>query len=242
VTVADAAVKTRGLRRVFGERPILDGLDLTVGPGEFVALLGASGSGKTTLLKILGGFDRDVEGEIAVAKRRAVVFQEPRLLPWARVLANVTVGLHEQGARAKGLAALAEVGLTDHQRAWPLTLSGGEAQRVALARALVREPDLVMLDEPFGALDALTRVRMHALVQELCRRHRPAVLLVTHDVDEAIVLADRVLVLSDGRFRLDVPIDVPTPRLRTDASFGRLRTQLLAELGVDDTAGHHALK
>jgi sulfonate transport system ATP-binding protein len=242
VTVADAAVKTRGLRRVFGERPILDGLDLAVGPGEFVALLGASGSGKTTLLKILGGFDRDVEGEIAVAKRRSVVFQEPRLLPWARVLANVTVGLHEQGARAKGLAALAEVGLTDHQRAWPLTLSGGEAQRVALARALVREPDLVMLDEPFGALDALTRVRMHALVQELCRRHRPAVLLVTHDVDEAIVLADRVLVLSDGRFRLDVPIDVPTPRLRTDASFGRLRTQLLAELGVDDTAGHHALK
>jgi sulfonate transport system ATP-binding protein len=233
------AVRTVGLRRVFGERAVLDGLDLTVRPGEFVALLGASGSGKTTLLKALGGFDDDIDGEVLVAKRRSVVFQESRLLSWARVLPNVIIGLRDKDAKSKGMAALAEVGLADRHRDWPLTLSGGEAQRVALARALVRQPDLVMLDEPFGALDALTRVRMHALVQELWQRHQPAVLLVTHDVDEAILLADRVLVLNNGRFRFDSPIDIPSPRLRTDPAFARLRTQLLHELGIDDTDGRH---
>jgi len=228
------AVRTSALRRVFGERAVLDGVDLTVHSGEFVVLLGASGSGKSTLLKILSGFDRRVEGDISVAKRRAVVFQEPRLLPWARVLANVTVGLRDKDARARGITALAEVGLAGRERSRPLTLSGGEAQRVALARALVREPDLVMLDEPFGALDALTRVKMHGLLRELCERHRPAVLLVTHDVDEAILLADRVLVLSGGRFHLDQPVDLPSPRSRTGIEFGRLRTRLLHELGVNE--------
>jgi sulfonate transport system ATP-binding protein len=233
------AVRTAGLRRVFGERAVLDGLNLTVRPGEFVALLGASGSGKTTLLKALGGFDHEIEGEILVAKGRSVVFQEPRLLSWARILPNVTIGLRHKHAKIKGMAALAEVGLDNRHRDWPLTLSGGEAQRVALARALVREPDLVMLDEPFGALDALTRVRMHALVQELWRKHRPAVLLVTHDVDEAILLADRILVLSNGQFGLDTPINIANPRLRTDPAFAQLRTQLLHELGIDDTDGQH---
>jgi sulfonate transport system ATP-binding protein len=233
------AVRTVGLRRVFGERAVLDGLDLTVGPGEFVALLGASGSGKTTLLRALGGFDQDIDGEVLVAKRRSVVFQEARLLSWARVLPNVTIGLRDKEASSKGMAALAEVGLADRYRDWPLTLSGGEAQRVALARALVREPDLVMLDEPFGALDALTRVRMHVLVQELWQRHHPAVLLVTHDVDEAILLADRVLVLNNGRFSFDTPVNIPNPRLRTDPVFARLRTRLLHELGIDDTTGGH---
>ncbi len=234
------AVRTQGLRREFGGRAVLDGLELSVRPGEFVALLGASGSGKTTLLRILGGFDPEIHGEVVVAKRRAVVFQEPRLLPWARVLPNVTLGLAGPDPKARGLAALAEVGLADRQRAWPAALSGGEAQRVALARALVRDPDLVMLDEPFGALDALTRVRMQVLLQQLCRRHRPAVLFVTHDVDEALVLADRVAVLADGSFGLDVPVEVPEPRRRTDPAFGRLRTRLLQDLGVDDTSGRHA--
>jgi sulfonate transport system ATP-binding protein len=122
------------------------------------------------------------------------------------------------------------------QRAWPVTLSGGEGQRVALARALVREPELLLLDEPFGALDALTRIRMHSLLQQLCRRYRPAVLLVTHDVDEAILLADRVLVLSDGHIAVDAPVEVPSPRCGGDARFGELRSRLLAELGVDEAA------
>jgi sulfonate transport system ATP-binding protein len=242
VTVGTDAVVVEGLHRSFAGRAVLEGVDLTIAPGEFVALLGRSGTGKSTLLRALAGLDADYRGRALVPTRRSVVFQEPRLLPWARVLDNVTVGLPRGGAtQDHGHRALDEVGLTDHRRAWPVTLSGGEAQRVALARALVREPELLLLDEPFGALDALTRIRMHALLQELCRRHRPAVLLVTHDVDEAIVLADRVLVLSGGLISLDLPVDLPSPRLRSDPAFGGLRSRLLAELGVDERAeGAHA--
>ncbi|KPM50462.1 sulfonate ABC transporter ATP-binding protein [Frankia sp. R43] len=233
---AGAAVRVRGLTRAFGSRAVLDSLDLTIAPGEFVALLGRSGSGKSTLLRVLGGFDDEVTGEVLVARRRAVVFQEPRLLPWTRVLANVILGLKGPGAAERGRAALEEVGLGGRERSWPVTLSGGEAQRVALARALVREPDLVMLDEPFGALDALTRIRMHALLHELCTRHQPAVLFVTHDVDEAVLLADRILVLSEGRLSFEASVELAAPRLRTDPAFAALRSRLLAELGVRELA------
>ncbi|OHV57071.1 ABC transporter ATP-binding protein [Frankia sp. B2] len=233
-------MRIRGLRRTFGNHTVLDGLDLTVASGEFVALLGRSGSGKSTLIRILGGFDGGISGEVLATRQRSVVFQEARLLPWTRTLANVTIGLSGRDVAERGRVALAEVGLAGRERSWPVALSGGEAQRVALARALVREPDLVMLDEPFGALDALTRIRMHALLQQLCRRHRPAVLFVTHDVDEAILLAERVLVLTEGRLSLDVPVDVASPRRRTDPAFDRLRSTLLAELGVDELAeGDH---
>ncbi|HVM66017.1 MAG TPA: ABC transporter ATP-binding protein [Acidimicrobiales bacterium] len=228
------AVQVDGARRAFGARAVLDGLDLEIHDAEFVALLGRSGTGKSTLLRALAGLDDGIEGRVAVHPRHAVVFQEPRLLPWATVLQNVTLGLRGRDAATRARAALHEVGLSDHARAWPKTLSGGEAQRVALARALVREPALLLLDEPFGALDALTRMRMHALLRQLCARHRPAVLLVTHDVDEAILLADRVAVLSDGRLSSDRPVDVPAPRLRTDPGFVALRAALLAELGVED--------
>ncbi len=214
----------RGLRRSFGARDVLRGLDLDLRPGEFVALLGRSGSGKTTLLRALAGLDRGAEGEGWVPERRSVVFQDARLLPWATVLDNVVLGLGGRDPLAAGRRALAEVGLDGHEDDWPKTLSGGEAQRAALARALVREPELLLLDEPFGALDALTRVRMHALVQQLHARHRPAVLLVTHDVDEAVLLADRVLVLTDGVIALDEPVDVPSPRLRRDPAFLALRS------------------
>jgi sulfonate transport system ATP-binding protein len=228
------SVVARDVRRAFDGRGVLRGIDVRIAPGEFVALLGRSGSGKSTFLRALAGLDDRYEGVALVPTRRAVVFQEPRLLPWQRVLANVTLGLTDAGADAKGSAALAEVGLTERAGAWPVTLSGGEAQRVALARALVREPELLLLDEPFGALDALTRIRMHALLADLCARHRPAVLLVTHDVDEAIALADRVLVLTDGRISLDTVVEVPAPRHRSDPAFGALRTRLLAELGVEE--------
>jgi sulfonate transport system ATP-binding protein len=232
-----AAVVARGVTRAFGERAVLRDLDLTIAPGEFVALLGRSGTGKSTLLRILGGLDNGYGGDALVPERRAIVFQEPRLLPWARVLPNVTLGLPPvQSERARfahrGLDALREVGLADHARAWPVTLSGGEAQRVALARALVREPQLMLLDEPFGALDALTRTRMHALLQDLCARHAPAVLLVTHDVDEAIVLADRVLVLDGGAITTDVPVGLARPRDRGHPEFLALRARLLADLGA----------
>lgn len=237
ISVAGAVVAARGVRRTFGDRTVLSGLDLDLQAGEFVALLGRSGSGKSTLLRALAGLDPEVEGDLTVPVARSVVFQDPRLLPWATVLDNVILGL--SGARGEaeraGRSALAEVGLGGHERDWPKTLSGGEAQRAALARALVREPKLLLLDEPFGALGALARIRMHALVQQLHARHRPAVLLVTHDVDEAVLLADRVLVLTDGVLSLDLSVEVERPRRRSDPRVDDLRTRFLAELGVTET-------
>jgi sulfonate transport system ATP-binding protein len=230
------AVAAAGVVRRFGGRVVLHGVDLRIRRGEFVALLGHSGGGKSTLLRALAGLDRGVEGSIRVPGRRSVVFQDARLLPWASVLANVTLGLRSGDASRLGRVALREVGLEGHEQAWPKTLSGGEAQRAALARALVREPELLLLDEPFGALDALTRIRMQGLLQELCARHEPAVLLVTHDVEEAILLADRVLVLLDGRISLDLAVNASKPRRRGDAVCVGLRSRLLRELGVDEEA------
>jgi sulfonate transport system ATP-binding protein len=231
---ASAVVQCVRVGRSLGQRVVLDGLDLELQAGEFLALLGRSGSGKSTLLRVLAGLDEDINGYATVPARRAVVFQDARLLPWLRVIDNVVLGLRGDDVRDRGRAALAEVGLADHARDWPKTLSGGEAQRVALARALAREPALLLLDEPFGALDALTRIRMHGLLAQLCARHRPAVLLVTHDVDEAILLADRVAVLTDGHISLDTRVDIERPRLRADPAFTALRARLLAELGVDE--------
>jgi sulfonate transport system ATP-binding protein len=226
-----SAVSIRGLRKAFGARTVLDGIDLEIAPGEFVALLGRSGCGKSTLLRILAGLDRDVEGETQVPGTVSIAFQQPRLLPWRKVWRNISLGLHKPDGRGIALKALAEVRLTDHADAWPLTLSGGEAQRVSLARALVREPDVLLLDEPFGALDALTRLAMHHLVEDLWTRHRPAVLLVTHDVDEALLLADRILVLDEGRIVATHHVDLPRPRRR--AAVVEQRTRVLADLGVD---------
>jgi sulfonate transport system ATP-binding protein len=234
-TLTDTVVVARNIRKVFGENVVLDGLDLEMRAGEFVALLGRSGSGKSTFLRALGALDGDVDGYLRVPRRRAIVFQDPRLLPWQRVLTNVTIGLPATASvREQAIAALSEVNLTTKAKVWPRTLSGGEAQRVALARALVREPELLLLDEPFGALDALTRIKMHALLLDLYRRHTPAVLLVTHDVDEAIALADRVIVLTDGVISLDVEVSVAKPRARDSHDFTTLRRRLLAELGVAD--------
>ena len=227
------AVRVKSLDKLFGARKVLDGLSLTVGQGEFVALLGRSGSGKSTFLRVLGALDADVSGQVRVPARRAMVFQDPRLLPWQRVLRNVTVGLPQaRFTRQRAVDALDEVGLARHAQAWPRTLSGGEAQRAALARALVREPQLLLLDEPFGALDALTRLRMHVLLRNLYERHRPAVLLVTHDVDEAMLLADRVLVLTDGNISFDEAVAIDDPVRRNSSRFDQLRSALLQELGV----------
>jgi sulfonate transport system ATP-binding protein len=229
---AGPVARVRGLTRRFSGHAVLDGLDVDIAPGEFVAMIGRSGSGKSTLLRALAGLDREVTGEIAVSGTTAVAFQEPRLVPWKRVAANVRLGLRVPDPEAVAAAALAEVGLTDRAAAWPLTLSGGEAQRASLARALVREPRLLLLDEPFSALDALTTITMHQLVLRLWQQHRPAVLLVTHDVDEALALADRVLVLTEGRIGYSCRIDAPRPRDRDHPDLITRRAELLAELGI----------
>jgi sulfonate transport system ATP-binding protein len=237
-TEGDLVVRISKLVRTPGDARVLVGLDLQIRPGEFVALLGRSGSGKSTLLRALAQLDHDVpgSGELTVCEDRSVVFQDARLLPWLRVLQNVTLGLEGRSAAARATAALAEVGLAGREQSFPIQLSGGEQQRVALARALVHEPRLILADEPFGALDALTRLKMHALLRELYARHRPAVLLVTHDVDEAIGLAHRVLVLEAGRIALDEVIDLPEPRSQRDPRFFAYRDQLLAALGVTSEA------
>jgi sulfonate transport system ATP-binding protein len=222
----------RDLSKRFGNRIVLDGLSLDIKAGEFVAMIGRSGSGKSTLLRALAGLDRDVSGSMAVAEPVAVAFQEPRLVPWKRVLDNVTLGLRVPDPARVAAEALAEVELTERTSAWPLTLSGGEAQRVSLARALVRSPSLLLLDEPFSALDALTTISMHRLVLRLWETHRPAVLLVTHDVDEALALADRVLVLGAGRIAYSATVDAPRPRDRNHPELAALRLRLLSELGV----------
>ncbi|GAA4129658.1 ABC transporter ATP-binding protein [Actinomadura keratinilytica] len=230
-------VRVRGLTKRFGDRTVLDGADLDIARGEFVALLGRSGSGKSTLLRALAGLDRDTGGELSVDGTVAVAFQEPRLVPWKRVRANVTLGLRGPDPRAAADRALAEVGLTERGDAWPLTLSGGEAQRASLARALVREPDLLLLDEPFSALDALTRITMHRLVLDLWERHRPGILLVTHDVDEALLLADRVLVLDGGGIAHESRVALDRPRRRDHPDLTALRSALLAQLGVTPEEG-----
>jgi sulfonate transport system ATP-binding protein len=222
-----------GLRREFDGRVVLDDLDLEIAPGEFVALIGTSGSGKTTLLRIIGGIDTGSSGQLRAPSERAIVFQSHRLLPWSQVWSNVALGLRGREVRERAIAALDQVGLAAHADAYPKTLSGGESQRVALARALIRRPRLLLLDEPFGALDALTRLKAQALVARLWSEHRPAVLLVTHDVDEAILLADRVVLLADGRIVDHVRVDLPRPRTVGSPTFVELRQRLLSGLGVD---------
>ncbi|MFC4277991.1 ABC transporter ATP-binding protein [Achromobacter aloeverae] len=235
----DDGVIVQRLSRRYGDRLILEGVDLHIAPGQFLALLGRSGSGKSTLLRALAHLDQDTAGagRITVPARRAVLFQDSRLLPWLRVLDNVKLGALGPDAEARARAALAEVGLAGRERAWPRMLSGGEQQRVALARGLVRDPRFILADEPFSALDALTRLRMQQLLLQVCERHAPAVLFVTHDVDEALLLADRVIVLESGRLSLDrlVPTD--------DADAGEreaLRIRILNQLGVAPDAKHRA--
>jgi sulfonate transport system ATP-binding protein len=231
-TRTDQPVTVEGVVRRFGDRTVLDDLDLSLARSEFVVLLGPSGCGKSTLLRLLAGLDRPDGGTVEVPTERAIVFQADRLLPWQKVWRNVTIGLDGNGAKARALEVLAEVGLADRATAWPKTLSGGEAQRVALARALVTEPDLVLLDEPFSALDAITRLHMHDLVRQLHQRHGAAMLLVTHDVAEAIGLADRILVMSQGRIGSSYTVDLSAEDRRSSQAREDLRGQLLADLGL----------
>ena len=227
------AGELRHVDKWYGDHHVLDDVSVRVGRGEIVALIGRSGSGKSTVLRVLSGLSTDHTGGRTVSGAPALAFQEPRLFPWRDVRTNVVYGLTRSRlsraeAHARADTALADVGLADRAEAWPLTLSGGQAQRVSLARALVAEPELLLLDEPFGALDALTRLSMRALLLDLWREHGFGVLLVTHDVDEAVALADRVLVLDEGRLIHTLEIDEP----RTSTHSERHRIELLDQLGV----------
>jgi sulfonate transport system ATP-binding protein len=232
------AGELRHVDKWYGGHHVLVDVSLQIGKGEIVALIGRSGSGKSTVLRVLSGLSTDHSGERVVTGAPAMAFQEPRLFPWRDVRTNVGYGLtriplSKPDAVARAERALADVGLADRADVWPLTLSGGQAQRVSLARALVAEPELLLLDEPFGALDALTRLSMRALLLDLWREHGFGVLLVTHDVDEAVALADRVLVLDEGRVVHTLTIDDPR-RSPSDPSgdTGRHRAELLDKLGV----------
>ena len=220
-TQRGASIAARGLAKTFGAKPVLLNLDLSVSAGEFVAVVGRSGCGKSTLLRLLAGLEAPTQGRIVVGERgetnrrevSRVMFQEPRLLPWARVLPNVEVGLgadrRSTSGRARALEALDLVGLADRARDWPSVLSGGQKQRVALARALVSRPRFLALDEPLGALDALTRIEMQRLIEAAWRREGFTAVLVTHDVAEAAALADQIVLIEQGAIALDVPVICP---------------------------------
>ena len=225
------------LSKRFGARHVLAGIDLEIAGGEFVAVVGRSGCGKSTLLRLLAGLDVPTAGEArldgaTIEARREDLrmrFQDARLLPWQTVVGNVALGLvgARSTVRTAALAALAQVGLTDRADDWPAHLSGGQRQRVALARALVYAPRLLLLDEPLGALDALTRIEMHELIEGLWREQRFTAVLVTHDVAEAVALADRILLIEGGVVALDVPVDLPRPRARGSAAFAALEDRVL---------------
>lgn len=237
---AGHVARVRGHHRSFGDVHVLRAIDLDIAPGEFVALLGRSGCGKSTLLRSLAALDPSPDEEVDVRGRSAVAFQEPRLLPWRSVHDNVALALlntPERKQRARlARERLEEVGLGEKLDAWPLQLSGGQAQRVSLARALVPDPSLLLLDEPFSALDALTRIEMHQLVIELWRRRQMAVLLVTHDVDEALLLADRLHVMDGGRMARTWEIELPrSERNPAHPDIAGVRAEILEVLGVRPT-------
>ena len=221
------ALTLHKVRKSFGERRVLDGIDLALAPGEFVAIVGRSGCGKSTLLRAIAGLDQLDTGAVKGNQQLRMMFQEARLLPWKSVEGNVRLGL--AGDTAQAWPALQAVGLAGRSADWPAALSGGQKQRVALARALVHQPPLLLLDEPLGALDALTRIEMQRLIESLWLARGFTAVLVTHDVQEAIALADRVLVIEQGRIALDVKVELPRPR-RRDAAFAALETQLLDRL------------
>jgi sulfonate transport system ATP-binding protein len=233
------AVTLEAVSKGFGDRGVLTEFDLAVPAGQFLAVIGRSGVGKSTLLRLIAGLDRPtagrivIDGEPVIARHPSVrvLFQEARLLPWQRVIGNVGIA-RGRGWREAALATLGDVGLAERANDWPAVLSGGQKQRVALARALMSRPGVLLLDEPFGALDALTRAEMHRLLDRIWReQHGFTTILITHDVAEAVALADRVIVLRDGRVVLDLPMAAPRPRAAAgNAEAAALQVRILAEV------------
>jgi sulfonate transport system ATP-binding protein len=236
VRPADMAVALQGVDKHFGDRKVLSNFDFAIERGSFVSIVGRSGCGKSTLLRLIAGLEKATGGVVqrnaaagtSVLETR-IMFQDARLLPWKSVLQNVMLGL-PRSSREDARATLAEVGLSAREGDWPAQLSGGQRQRVALARALVHRPDLLLLDEPLGALDALTRIEMHALIERLWREHRFTALLVTHDVQEAVALGERIVLIEEGKISFDAAIALPRPRLRTTEGFAALEEQVLSRV------------
>lgn len=224
----------RKLRKSFGPRQVLNDVNLQIPAGQFVAIVGRSGCGKSTLLRLLAGLDQPTEGQLLAGQAplndaredTRLMFQEARLLPWKKVIDNVGLGLKGDW-RPRALKALEAVGLGERANEWPAGLSGGQKQRVALARALIHQPRLLLLDEPLGALDALTRIEMQQLIERLWQQHGFTVLLVTHDVSEAVAVADRVILIEDGEVGLDLLVDIPRPRVRGSHALARLEAEVL---------------
>ena len=240
-----AELRLTGVGRDFGTNVVLRSIDLQVTAGEFVAIVGRSGCGKSTLLRLLARLDQPTRGRVSLGAGEAagsarIMFQEPRLLPWARVVENVEVGVPETETpatrRARALELLAEVGLADRANEWPGVLSGGQRQRVALARALASKPELLLLDEPLGALDALTRIEMQRLLERIWLHQGFSAILVTHDVSEALTLADRVVLIDHGSIALDLRVDLPRPRRRDRPELGALEERILEQLFDGATA------
>ena len=227
-------LEAHGLSKRYGTRDVLRNTHLKIEPGEFIAIVGRSGCGKSTLLRLVAGLEAATAGTLSTDGKAVnglhddtrIMFQEARLLPWRRVLDNVALGL-PRDQRGRGREVLAQVGLAERENEWPARLSGGQRQRVALARALVHQPRLLLLDEPLGALDALTRIEMHRLIEGLWQQHRFTALLVTHDVQEAVALADRVILIEDGRIALDQRIDLARPRSQGDPAFAAIEKRIL---------------
>lgn len=227
-------IEMNGLKKDFGSHQVLRGVDLEVQPGEFLAVVGRSGCGKSTLLRLIAGLESPTDGELTVNGEPMrglhpdirIMFQDPRLLPWRRVIDNVSIGL-AKGERQKAASALQQVGLLERAKEWPDVLSGGQKQRVALARALASRPRLLLLDEPLGALDALTRIEMQQLIESLWLEHKFTTILITHDVEEAVAMADRVILIEDGKVAMDWFVPFSRPRQRGQAAFAALTDQVL---------------
>lgn len=226
-------VRIQGVTKRFGGESVLKGMQLEIRPGEFLAIVGRSGCGKSTLLRLVSGLEKPTEGVVFLNERQVngidpsvrVLFQDARLLPWKRVIANVQIGVQDR-RRWKAEEALKLVGLAHRAKEWPAVLSGGQRQRVALARALAGAPKLLLLDEPLGALDALTRIEMQRLIERLWQEQQFTAILVTHDVSEAVSLADRVVLIEEGKIAMDVRISLPRPRDR-DSGFAYFEKLIL---------------
>jgi sulfonate transport system ATP-binding protein len=235
-----ASIAIRNVGRKFAGKTVLADIELDIQPGEFIAIVGQSGCGKSTLLRIIAGLDHDYSGNVLIENEGSdsasarIMYQEPRLLPWASVIDNVALGLGPGIAKADALirarTALDAVGLGDRGSEWPQVLSGGQKQRVALARALVSRPDVLVLDEPLGALDALTRIGMQQLLERVWLEEGFTAILVTHDVVEALTLADRVVLIEHGEIALDFKVPFARPRKRSAVPFVTLEERLLAAL------------
>jgi len=236
-----AHIELKNIHKKYSETIVFQHLNLTINKGEFIAIVGKSGCGKSTLLRLIAGLERPDSGQIVqegkyltgINAGSRIMFQDGRLLPWKRVIQNVELGLkgdHHQEA----VETLRKVGLEERIQDWPATLSGGQKQRVALARALIHKPDLLLLDEPLGALDALTRIEMQSLIEQVWLEQKFTALLVTHDVEEAVALADRVILLENGQIAMDVNVSLSRPRERNEHAYHSIVAAILDRILGDD--------